>query len=485
MISWKAAATDAALLLADPALTTRTGADPGLPVFRNRDFPLSPLPLLIDAEQVTPVVRRLEEYVELLEKVVRLHRAEPRVRDYYGLRGDAAILADADSGGSRAVRVCRLDGYLEQGSEKLRILENNADAPAGTLFTPRLNRAVDGIADSLALGYRAQLTEPAFASGQEFPDLLLGYLPRPTGPGPVRVCVLQIEGRANRESAELVAQLRTRGVDAWLADPRALRFRDGAVEVGRGVPDLCWNKINNAAWQDLLDADPELAPRWAAAVGRCGLLHVNPFSARYVAENKLTMALPQEPALADLFTPAERELSRELAPWSRRLSPTALAERPGGEGGGEREGGEVTLREELLARQNSYVLKEQYDIRGDGVTIGHAVDRRTWEEAVERGCAEHHLVQRYVRPTSYPVLREDGTGLVPMPVSLDTFVFDGRVVGFGSKASLNAKVNVFAGGQKLAVRVLGEARSTPAGPTPSAPAPSGRTPSGPTSGEQA
>ena len=40
-----------------------------------------------------------------------------------------------------------------------------------------------------------------------------------------------------------------------------------------------------------------------------------------------------------------------------------------------------------------------------------------------------------------------------MKVSLDTFVFGGRFIGFGAKASNNERVNVFQGGRKLAVRV--------------------------------
>jgi hypothetical protein len=46
--------------------------------------------------------------------------------------------------------------------------------------------------------------------------------------------------------------------------------------------------------------------------------------------------------------------------------------------------------------------------------------------------------------------------VVAMPVSFDTFVMNGRVCGFGAKGSLNARLNVFQGGQKLAVHVCGE-----------------------------
>jgi hypothetical protein len=43
-----------------------------------------------------------------------------------------------------------------------------------------------------------------------------------------------------------------------------------------------------------------------------------------------------------------------------------------------------------------------------------------------------------------------------MAISMDTYVLNGRVRGFGSKASLNPRVNVFQGGRKLAVHVIRE-----------------------------
>ena len=43
-----------------------------------------------------------------------------------------------------------------------------------------------------------------------------------------------------------------------------------------------------------------------------------------------------------------------------------------------------------------------------------------------------------------------------MPVTFDTYVMRGRVLGFGSKAGLNPRLNVFQGGQKLAGRVIGD-----------------------------
>jgi hypothetical protein len=340
------------------------------------------------------------------------------------------------------VQVCRLDGYLEQGTERPVVLENNADAPAGSLFTSRINQLV---ADVLSrLGVDPGPASPLTYTGE---NSLLGVLALGAAQAgldePAHVAILQPTGSITKESAEMTAAFSRSGVDAYIADPRDLEIRRGRVYFSGRPADACWNKINTAPWRDLV-ADEDLCARWVRAVSDTSFLHVNPFGARYVAESKLSLALPQEPAFSGLFTPAERALAVRMLPWGRQVTTRARA------------ADEVTcLHADLAEHPARYVLKQPYDIRGDGVTIGRAVGRGAWQDAIEAALAHGHLAQEHIAPTSYPTLGED-TSVVAMPVSLDTFVLRGRARGFGSKASLNPRLNVFQGGQKLAVQVVRE-----------------------------
>ena len=101
------------------------------------------------------------------------------------------------------------------------------------------------------------------------------------------------------------------------------------------------------------------------------------------------------------------------------------------------------------------------------MTIGRAVDRATWDAAVEAARAGGHTAQAFIRPAQVPVLRDAGGAAVEsMPVSLDSFVFHGQLAMMGSKASFHDKLNLFQGGRKLAVRVVGATGATGAtGPT--------------------
>lgn len=444
LIDWTAALGVATRLIegGGAALRATERAEAAAPRFRNRGFELSPLPLFVRGAAHAALAPDLEAYVRLLAKTSALYLADPEVRAWYGLSpgAEALIAAEAASGRGPEVRVCRLDGYLEQDTERLRILENNADSPAGTLFTPRVHAVV--LATLSALTIPVPPHAPAVAPR----DTALLEAVRANGAASPHqsIAILQPNGAPNAESVEMVGYFHSLGVDCFLADPREVEARAGRAIAGGRPIDACWNKVNTVAWEQMARQDPRLSERWCDILTHTDLVHVNPFASRYIAESKLTLALVQEPRFAEFFDAAERALAERLLPWTRRVRR------------------DPELTDPILDEQHRYVLKEPYDIRGDGVTVGRAVPRSAWVGAVERALNGPAVVQEYIAPAAYPVLRAThgphglGLGAVAMPASLDTYLIDGRVVFPGSKAGLQARINVFQGGRKLAVHVTSD-----------------------------
>jgi hypothetical protein len=445
VIDWLAASRCLAALTerAEATSAVLREAVEAAPCFQNAPFPVAPLPLFAERSAVTAVVPAMESYLALIQKIIRLYCEHGEIRQWYGLGPSAEQLIGADRRLGDAVVVCRLDGYLEQGSEHLYLLENNADSPAGTLFSARINQLVREVLE------RAGVAEPGwspltFSAETALLDTLLGTL---AGAGlsvsSPRVAVLQFTGRANRESGEMAEAFRAAGVDAFVADPRAVEVSGGRVSFGGERADICWNKVNTVGWRLEVESDPDLVRRWLAAVACDAFVNVNPFGARYVAESKFALALIREPRFESLFTQAERDLAATHLPWARRLFKDALAE----------DG--TPLHADVLDHPSRYVIKEPYDIRGDGVTVGLIQSASDWQNAIARALDRQLVVQRYVRPTPYPVVRMGETpAVVAMPTSFDTYILGGAISGFGAKASLHARVNVFQGGQKLAVHVV-------------------------------
>lgn len=407
--------------------------------FQNTPYQPSLVPLLVDRAAVTAVTPVVEAYVQALERTLRRYLVDDAMRSWFGLGAAAEALVCAEGEGRARVQVCRLDGYVESG--RLWILENNADAPAGTLFTPRVNAYV-----AAASGYRPRPALPM----EQSEDAFLDVLHRDCGTGSL-VRILQPAGRSNRESLEVASALRRRGADAEVIDPRQLQAgAERFCHDGRPV-DVIWNKINTVSWQRLLAEAPELVDPWCATLAAGRTRHVNGFAARSIAESKLCHAwLCTEDGRRGL-EPAELAAVAALVPPTTRARrdgsiPFLVEDDPDSAG--------ADLVEASTRYQRELVLKAPYDIRGDGVTVGRAVDPAQWAARLaavlgEGGApGEDGVLQRHITPTEVPVVTDRPA---TMRSSLDWFVFDGRVVGLGSKAGVGHKVNLFQGGTKLAV----------------------------------
>ena len=416
------------------------------PRFQNIDYPLTLLPITVAASHLDNHRSVVEHYVACLERVISHYLSSADVRAYFALSPEEENLVRADTSLKPAIRIARLDGYINQADGKLRILENNSDCPAGILFTERINLLTDRLLERVNAESGVALVKmPLDERDCARQEMLAAYRQQGGDKKNPTIAILQIKGRSNLESIEMAKEFCARGTQTFVADPREVSVSaDGVRMEGREV-DLIWNKVNTVYWNNLVAETPGLLGRWAEAISSRRVCHINPFASRYVTESKLCAAFMQEPEFAHHFEPAEREFLKEVLPWSRKLKEGKEVEY---------KGKSWEMSELLRERQFDFVLKQPYDIRGDGVTIGRSVTRSEWEEALKRAVSEGNTAQEFINGQSYPVMtgaRE--TQVTPMTASFDSFMFGGRLCGLGAKASLKHKVNLFQGGRKLAVRV--------------------------------
>jgi hypothetical protein len=387
----------------------------------------------------------VERYMGLLERVISLYRTNPDVRAFFRLGPEEESLVRADTSLTPAIRIARLDGYIAQSDGKIRFLENNTDCPAGILFTERLNRLVDSITESTVARAGVKVVNtPLDKPDCARQELIAAYRAQGGDESNPVIAVLQIKDKSNVESREMAKEFSDRGTPTFIADPReAIISSTGVYLEGKKV-DLIWNKVNTVYWNQLAADSPSLLGRWADVIASQKVCHVNSFGARYVTESKLCAAFLQEPEFGDYFEDSDREFLRQVLPWSRKVEPGKRVDY---------EGQNWDISKLLLSRQSDFVLKQQYDIRGDGVTVGRSVDRDQWVERVKRAAREGHTAQEFIAGQAYPVMTmQAGMNVTPMTASLDSFVFGGRLAGLGSKAGPGFKVNLFQGGVKLAVR---------------------------------
>ncbi|MGE5386307.1 MAG: circularly permuted type 2 ATP-grasp protein [Betaproteobacteria bacterium] len=443
-IDWKNTFDYLRRLLGNPSIGAEVLADrQRLSPFQNRTHTGSCSPLLLDPRFSEAVSLAVERYQQLLVRLVACYKQQAAVRDYFALDGEIeqAILDEPEF---ERICIARFDGYIAAKDGSYKILEHNADSPAGTYFTSRVGEIASDTTERV-LPRNGRKRFP-LDSAQCFLDALLAEYASSRPEGRPTITILQPSGESNRESLALAEHARSLGYAAEVADPRNLSFQGNCVYSANGRVDLVWNKINVANWMPLFGSDHRFIRQLALSAKQRAVCNINAFAARHVLENKLSLAFFQEDRFAALLEEEGRALIRQLLPWGTKLEP------------GKRvrfEGKPQDLRQLVLEHPARFVIKQHYDIRGDGVTIGRSTARSAWTECVETGFERGYLVQEYITPMTVPVAFHDGDFHVSnLNFSLDSFVFRGRHVGFGSKASAQDKVNLFQGGTKIAVQTV-------------------------------
>jgi hypothetical protein len=110
-------------------------------------------------------------------------------------------------------------------------------------------------------------------------------------------------------------------------------------------------------------------------------------------DQKSVFELFTDPVLAErLFTVEERQVMRRHVLWTRLLSPRFTTS-PFGE--------RIDLPEFARRERDSLVLKPNRSYGGEGVVVGHAVEQRDWESALERALGDTE--SRYVLQQAAPI----------------------------------------------------------------------------------
>lgn len=111
-----------------------------------------------------------------------------------------------------------------------------------------------------------------------------------------------------------------------------------------------------------------------------------------VLVDKLNMVLLSENQDNDLFNPAEKELIKELIPWSRRVGDITTTYN----------GQKVKLLDFIRENREKLVLKPTSELGGTGVFVGPNVSPEAWKNALEQALAgtSPWMVQEYAPPLS-------------------------------------------------------------------------------------
>lgn len=403
--------------------------------FTGREFPLSVRPLAIPSEMVARIRSTVEELHGVIEKVAVLYSREVEVRRYFGsYRPVRRLLVDLPEIRPLS-QVCRFDGILSENGD-FKILETNAACPCGVAENGVVMRhwwAVQetwGLIDDMSLD-----DQPLHLTPHLFVDLLLKAHRRQLGREPESVFIVELRGRFRCDVDWMVKGFRERGVAAHVVDARELRMRERHIVHSAGMSaTLVYNSLDQVE----LIGDPAAREYLPAATSE-HVCFLNPLVAQCVLGDKRVLAFITDPRFSDFFSPTERECVARCVPWTRVLE-ESVTTTPDGSG---------PRRLIEFARHNraGLVIKPANRLGGDGVVVGRSTSDSTWRAAVEHALdARGYVVQEYIAPSSFDVLTVGWSRPERMSFGLDTFMFEGRFVGFQSRASRDPVINLRKGG---------------------------------------
>lgn len=361
-------------------------------------------PLLHD--RVTTVVECLQQVVRRYSRdseVQRLLEVPPMLHEWIMWQKQPERLR---------VDFCRLD-LLGDTMGSVRVLEFNPSSPGGVLSHGVLNRAWRASALGDVLNEAGAARAPIEAD-EWFAEWLTGF-GRRKGLNSEEIRRVGLFTSANGTSFEfdlMRAQLRNLG-----CTPVVLEADDAkeAAELRLGYLKLQRNVRKTADWDV-----------FQSRVAEGDLIIPNVPAVRWVAENKLCLAILSDPRFRHLFTADQASALDALVPFSRKL-------------------GDGITELETVAGRGDLVLKAPYSYWGRDVFIGVDTTPDVWKAVVRDPAHRGWLVQQRV-PTR-AVQTDRGAYYRDLIVP----VLDGRVIGYGSRVSKNRILNLAHGAAAAAV----------------------------------
>ncbi|MEY9929081.1 hypothetical protein ABH926_003721 [Catenulispora sp. GP43] len=400
-------------------VTTSTGVGP-VP------YPIAPAVAVLDPVAEPEIQRRVLSVVSALHRILQGYSEDAGLREYLQIPEHLARWVDRDlERGPARVDLCRFD-LVGASLGSLRVLEFNCNCPGGLLYSGMVDtywRAAPGM-DAVISAWGAPPSRIEHETW--FADWLLG-LGRRNGGGrePADVTLFRPDHGNQLELEQMAAQLSRLGVTAKVCD--ATRYGAGH---GPGVGYLKHSVP--------VDADPSAWTEFCEAVVTGRLTIPSGLAGRWIADNKLCLAVMSDPRFDSLFKPEERQAINALVPFSRRF-------------------GDGISKTEVLASRGELVAKRAYGTQGRYVVVGREVTAERWQDLIRNEAGGDWLFQEYVPTGSV------GSSTGERYRDLSPCVVDGEIWGYASRISGNALMNVAQGGARQPVFTVVQAEDTGAG----------------------
>ncbi len=400
-------------------------------------------PYIINITEVQELTRSVRTISHLLEQVVDLSLNSVTLMEQLGVSPNIEELALHDAPSRLAIEFARYDFVPTAGGPVF--LEFNVDSPAGAGFSNVLDREFQ----KMPLAREAGL-HTAFPSAPEislYVDAILAsyrehasaVVERPN------VAVVDFAGAMTMPEQEMVvAEFKSRGFTATLADPREFEFRKS--DKGLYHDGTRYHLIVRRALVPELGRRRVLVQQFLRGIRYGDVVTINPIRSR-LAGDKGIMELLTSVAFERFFTPAENQAKARFLPWTRKLLDRFT----------DYHGREINLLDFIASRPEKFVLKPGGGFGGQDVILGKFCTGTEWRTRLDEFLYQGGVVQEYVPVRKHATPITEGAEVISQDsyLTLGAFAIRGEYAGCIGRVSQDPVVNVARGGGIVPVYEVG------------------------------
>lgn len=374
---------------------------------------------------------------DLLSAFSTLHNAaleDEAVRKQLHLDPYEEELLGVDKAGVPPWTSSRLDTFFVPDERVLKVVEYNAETPAGIGYGDVLSQVFQSLEPMRR--FRERYTVQQVESlGDLTQALIAGYRAWGGTQAKPQIAILDWREVPTINEHEIsrdyfVAQ----GYPTKLSDPRQLEYRDGTLYDGDFRIDLIYKRVLYSELIGRMGMDNPVVKAM-----RDGNIYItNSISAKMLAKKASLASLSDERNEA-LFNKAQKTAIDEFIPWTRYVEERKTLYH----------GQEIDLIDFINENRNRLTLKPNDEYGGSGVVLGWQANDAEWAQTLEKALNEPHVVQERVRvfERDFPMWSEGRVDISPRFVDADPYIFGGNSVdGVLTRLSPRALLNVTAGG---------------------------------------
>ncbi|HEY7021455.1 MAG TPA: hypothetical protein VH349_10095 [Ktedonobacterales bacterium] len=410
-------------------------------------------PRLLTPEQYGFLRARLRMVLRSFDTVFRAALENEDVRAQFGLDGWEEELLQFDPGFRESSPTGRLDIFFDTESNELRVVEFNAETPAGQAYTDVLTEVFYGLPVMRAFLRRYE-ARPLPARPGLLHALLGAYQQWASGvPARPRIAILDWREVPTYSEFMLFAEYaRSQGLECVIADPREVEYRDGALFAEGAPVNLIYKRVLLSELVERAGPDSPVL----SAVRDHVVCMVNPFRCKLL-HKKASLAVLSDERNAELFSAEEQQAIEAHIPWTRRVEDRRTLYHSE----------TVDLLPFCAEQRERLVLKANDEYGGKGIVLGWETPPEEWDRALQAALdqatepAATFVIQERVGVPSepYPSMVEGQVRIADRFVDTDPFICDGRYMdGCLTRLSTAALLNVTAGGGSTVPAFVVESR---------------------------